>query len=124
MKTLLLLVISLSSFAANSDLKLKYFTNNSYILVTTKKIGAFQVNDLCQKNSSCKALQIAKGKPFKIQPTKAPFLGNPAANYCWDAGAKNRILKDEKNNQYDYCVFDDGSMIDAWNLYSAHHGNK
>lgn len=89
--------------------------------VQTQKIGNFRINDLCVKKQNCKAMLVAKGKPFKVQETKAPFVGNPGANYCWDVGAKNRVLKDEKNNQYDFCVFEDGSMIDAWDLYRAHY---
>lgn len=108
------------AFAANSPLKLRYFQNESYKQVVTEKVGQFRVDEKCAKSSSCKSLQIAKGGPYKIHKTKASFIGNPAANYCWDVGAKNRVLKDEKNNQYDYCVFEDGSIIDAWTLYSSH----
>lgn len=114
-------VIFGSAHAAESDLKLKYFVNNAYTSVQTQKVGTFRVNDVCSKNPKCKALTVGRGKPVQIQKTKAAFVGNSGANYCWDVGAKNRILKDEKNNQYDYCVFEDGSMIDAWDLFSAHY---
>lgn len=117
---LILLSLSVTS-AAGTDLKLKYFVNNAYTQVQTQKIGNFRINDLCAQKQNCKAMLVAKGKPFKVQETKAPFVGNPGANYCWDVGAKNRVLKDEKNNQYDFCVFEDGSMIDAWDLYRAHY---
>ncbi|WP_374076676.1 DUF333 domain-containing protein [Bdellovibrio bacteriovorus] len=117
----LILLGSLIASAAGTDLKLKYFVNNAYTQVQTQKIGNFRINDLCVKKQNCKAMLVAKGKPFKVQETKAPFVGNPGANYCWDVGAKNRVLKDEKNNQYDFCVFEDGSMIDAWDLYRAHY---
>ncbi|WP_295900349.1 DUF333 domain-containing protein [uncultured Bdellovibrio sp.] len=111
----------LVAHASPEDLNLKYFVNNAYTQVQTKKIDKFRVNDLCVKKQNCKAMLTAKGKPFKVQQTKAPFTGNPGANYCWDVGAKNRVLKDDKNNQYDFCVFDDGSMVDAWDLYQAHY---
>lgn len=114
----------LSLAFASSDLELRYFVNNAYTKVETKKVDNFRVNDVCVKNKKCKAMEVAKGKPFKIKPTKTPFVGNPGANYCWDAGAKNRVLKDSKNNQYDFCVYEDGSMVDAWDLYSAHYPDK
>lgn len=117
----LILLSSQSASAASTDLKLKYFVINTYTQVQTQKVGNFRINDLCVKKQNCKAMLVAKEKPFKIQQTKAPFVGNPAANYCWDVGAKNRVLKDDKNNQYDFCVFEDGSMIDAWDLYQAHY---
>ncbi|WP_413612888.1 DUF333 domain-containing protein [Bdellovibrio sp. HCB-110] len=121
MKIISLIFLSSLAFTAGTDLKLKYFVNNAYTQVQTQKIGNFRINDLCVKKQNCKAMLVAKGKPFKVQETKAPFVGNPGANYCWDVGAKNRVLKDEKNNQYDFCVFEDGSMIDAWDLYRAHY---
>jgi putative hemolysin len=106
---------------AAETIDLKYLSNGKYLDVKIVKIGKSKVSIDCQANTACTALKVANGKAFKIQLTSAPFVGNPGANYCWDIGAKNRILKDEKNNQYDFCVFEDGSMIDAWNLYSKHY---
>ncbi|WII73879.1 DUF333 domain-containing protein [Bdellovibrio sp. 22V] len=114
-------VLSHLAFAANSEMTLRYYVNNAYTQVKTQKVDQVRVNDVCVTKKNCKALTAVKSKPFKIQPTKAPFVGNPGANYCWDAGAKNRVLKDQSNNQYDFCVFDDGSMVDAWDLYKAHY---
>ncbi len=109
---------------ATENKNLKYLNNGNYLDVKIVKIGKYKVSISCHTNTSCAALKVANGKPFKIQKTDAPFVGNMGANYCWDVGAKNRILLDSKNNQYDFCVFDDGSMIDAWNLYSKHYPPK
>lgn len=103
------------------SLNLKYNIDGKSTVVNIVEIKKNKVSANCLKNSSCLAMKISNGKPAKIQVTKSPFVGNPGANYCWDVGAKNRILVDEKNNQYDFCVFEDGSMIDAWNLYSKHY---
>lgn len=123
LKISFLLIVSASISFAEVTNKFKYFVNGKYTDVETISISSVRVNLLC-KNTACKALKVANGKPFKIQKTEAPFVGNIGANYCWDVGAKNRILLDSKNNQYDFCVFDDGSMIDAWNLYTKHYPPK
>lgn len=112
-------------FATSSqNVSFRYYVNDKYVDVAIVKVGDLRVNEICKKTSSCQALKTAKGKPFKTQESKAPTYGNPAANYCWDVGAKNRILKDSKNHEYDFCVFPDGSMIDAWNLHSKHYPPK
>lgn len=119
---LLVLIFSNSGYSAETDLTLRYLSKESYSVVQTKKINGIRVNEICLKTgSTCQALRVLKAKVSSAPKTTAPFVGNPAANFCWDVGAKNRILKDEQNNQYDYCVFEDGSMADAWMLYEAHH---
>lgn len=99
---------------------LKYFRNGTYVDVKIIRVGKSKVSANC-KNSMCQALKVANGNSLKSKISGAPFTGNPGANYCWDVGAKSKILEDQKNNQYDFCEFPDGSMIDAWNLYSKHY---
>lgn len=72
------------------------------------------------KNKKCQALLSLKKKPVKSK-IKNPVSGNPSSTHCWDMGGKPRILKDKKNNEIDYCLFKDGSMIDGWDLYYSHN---
>ncbi|MEN0060262.1 MAG: DUF333 domain-containing protein [Bdellovibrio sp.] len=119
----LIALFLIPAFAANT--KMKYYINNAYTTIEIQKQGKVRVDAVCSKKlSKCTALQVANGKRFPASPHKGPLFGNPASSYCWDVGGKSRILKDEKNNQYDYCVFNDGSMVDAWDLYSVHYSNK
>lgn len=104
--------------------KLKYYVNGKYSIVEVAKVNSVKVNAFCIKNPSCEALKIVNGKPFKVRENNIALAGNPGANYCWDVGAKNRILKDAKGNEYDFCVFTDGSMADAWNLFAKHYPAK
>lgn len=43
--------------------------------------------------------------------------GHPASKFCSLQEGKNLILRDEKNRQYDFCQFKDGSMVESWGLY-------
>ena len=86
------------------------------------EIQKAQFSTSCLKSGkpSCEAWKVFSGKAKTETESKIPLAGDPAAKYCWDVGAKNRILKSADNKQYDYCVFNDGSMIDAWDLYYRH----
>lgn len=120
--TFISLLLPLSALGAEKILTLKYYVDKDYVSVPTRRIGKVRVNDMCyRKVSTCKALKVSKTSPKSARQKKNTLAGNPGANYCWDLGAKNRILKDDQNNQYDFCVFEDGSMVDAWNLYEAHY---
>jgi putative hemolysin len=48
----------------------------------------------------------------------APLKGNPASSLCSEQlKGKNRTLKDLIGNEYAICEFEDGSMVDAWDVF-------
>lgn len=69
------------------------------------------------KTPQCQAYSATKKNIISLNKPNTPLAGHPAAYMCGSAGGVNRVLKDDKNNEYDYCEFKDGSMIDAWDLY-------
>lgn len=84
------------------------------------KIKNAWVSESCAKNKNCAALK-ALDKKVTLPPAKNGLAGNPGSSYCLEKGGVARILKDAGNSEYDYCLFKDGSMIDSWNMYSAHY---
>lgn len=72
------------------------------------------------KPPKCDALEATKEKVLS-KGSKAPFIGHPASNYCKSKNGSSRILIGKDNKQYDYCLFQDGSMIDSWDLYYKHY---
>lgn len=108
----------------SSDLSFRYYVDSKYTNVNIVQIGDLKVNEICKRKKNCKAVTVATGQPIKARGSTGPTYFHAGASYCWDVGAKNRILKDAQNNEYDFCVFDDGSMIDAWNLYGKHYPIK
>jgi putative hemolysin len=88
----------------------------------TKKIAiidfnGFSVNDVCaNKLNNCQALLATKlVRSISSLDTKR-LVGHPASKMCFAKGGSSIILKDPKRNEYDYCLFPDGSMIDSWQL--------
>ncbi|MFM6928486.1 MAG: DUF333 domain-containing protein, partial [Bdellovibrio sp.] len=112
--TLIVCLHSLPIKAA--ELTLRLYDGKRYEQVKTLEIQKTQFSANCLKNGkpSCDAWTVFSGKPKPESQNKTPLAGDPAAKYCWDVGSKNRILKSADNKQYDYCVFNDGSMVDAW----------
>ncbi|MBC7712910.1 MAG: DUF333 domain-containing protein [Rhizobacter sp.] len=119
MKTLCLFLISFSLIAADAPLKeLTYQARkNSSENISIKVLNKLRVNDNCfARKNECLTF-INK----KIEKTKkeGPFKGNPASSYCISADGDSIILKDKKNNEYDYCRFDGNFLIDSWDLYES-----
>ena len=98
---------------------LSLFNGKGYDKVKLTVIDKVSVNDTCVKNKKCAALVAAATK--KTLPPTEGLAGNPASNYCVEQKGVPRILKDEKRNEYDFCLFKDGSLVDSWELYTKHY---
>lgn len=84
-------------------------------IVTKDKV---KINSLCSKlDKKCKALIATK---IKLTKTKHQDGSHPASIGCERKGGESIILQDEKRNDYDYCLFKDGSMIDSWDLEKSY----
>lgn len=106
-------------------MKLQLFSakTKSYQSVQIATMNDIKISKSCleKKNKmNCQAW-LAIQKKVADQSAPSPMLGHPAARYCLANNAKNQILRDENQREYDYCVFSDGSMVDAWSLYNRHH---
>ncbi|MEK2643743.1 DUF333 domain-containing protein [Bdellovibrio sp. BCCA] len=116
-------VLAYSFDVSAASLKLEMYSSEKkkYETVSVIDLQEFKISKNCIKSGkpSCQAWD-ATSKKSKTDLT-GPALGNPAARYCLEMGANNRILMDEKKREFDYCIFADGSMIDAWSLYNKHH---
>ncbi|MFM6929617.1 MAG: DUF333 domain-containing protein [Bdellovibrio sp.] len=117
-----LIVVTFGIQLRAAELSLRYYTNGKYeqIKMTEVQKSRFSINCIKNGKPSCDAWTVFSGKSKPESQNKTPLAGDPAAKYCWDVGSKNRILKSADNKQYDYCVFNDGSMVDAWDLYYRH----
>lgn len=91
------------------------------IKIETQSHSQVEVTKSCfskkSKSLECDAYK-ALSKKVEMKKPDIPLAGHPAAFYCGSAGGLNRILKDSKNNEYDFCEFKDGSMINSWHLYN------
>ncbi|MNK01197.1 hypothetical protein D3C87_189920 [compost metagenome] len=117
----IMLILPLQSMAQEKqNLRLYNDKTKAYDSLSFVKINKAWVSESCAKKSTCSALTALK-KKVTIKPNESGFFGNPGSAYCLSQGGVARILKDAKNSEYDYCLFPDGSMIDSWNMYYAHH---
>lgn len=71
------------------------------------------------EKSKCDAAKVLKQKKSLTAPKTNIGGKNPGAVVCKDLLKKQiRILKNHKDDENSFCVFDDGSMISAINLQS------
>jgi hypothetical protein len=118
LKFILCLILSYS-FAYPSSLKVS--EGEKYVNVKIKEHKNIHYNDICFKGPTikCEAFEATKIK-IELSESKTGFVGHPAARYCHDRKAMVRILIAEDKKQYDFCLFKDGSMVDAWELFYKH----
>ncbi len=84
-------------------------------IVEVKSVDGIKYTNFHQ---SALALKALKSKKPNLDSKK--LIGNPASRNCTLLGGKSIILRDSKNRQYDFCRFQDESMIDSWSLYEKH----
>lgn len=106
------------------DFKLFDAAKKSYRTVTMIERDGVTISKGCLKSGKmkCQAWAAVSKKIARAATPGVGVVGNPAARYCFDHNANNRILLDSKKREYDYCVFGDGSMIDSWSLFYKHFG--
>jgi uncharacterized protein len=130
MKTILLtLFLFFSTHAqAQAPLELTRLDKNlKPIKLKISKIENLNFAGACLSQPPCKALVASRvkypPKPKKVVegPPREELLGHPAAQYCLQTGGRNIFLTDAKSNQYDYCLFEDESLVDSWSMYWKHH---
>lgn len=98
------------------------FINDKYRIFKTKTYEELELDSSCFKNSipNCEAYKLSQLK------TKGPVLkhesmNNFAAVHCADINGKNLIALDKDRNEYNFCLFKDGSMVNAWSMYLKHN---
>lgn len=119
--SILLSLLFIVYSAYSSELQLYSASTQKYESVTVVDYQGVKISKSCLKDGKpkCQAWNAVGRGVASIGG--GPLLGNPAAKYCGSHKAQNKILKDKMTKEYDYCVFPDGSMIDAWSLYNKHH---
>lgn len=118
---LYILTLGLQAQAAETQvMRLYNGKTKKYDDLKVVKIKNVWVTESCAKKTNCEALMALTKKAPQAVSTNG-LAGNPGSAYCMQKGGVARILKDTKNSEYDYCLFKDGSMVDSWNMYSAHY---
>ena len=114
------MVLFIAFALAQSTKSLTLYNGKTYDRLKFTQIEEVYVNDVCVKNKKCLALVALKTKKT-LPPSNTGLAGNPASTYCTTQNGVPRILKDDKRNEYDFCLFKDGSLADSWEMYSKHY---
>lgn len=100
----------------------RVFEKESYVDIKTRVFNNLELTEKCFKSvlPKCDAFD-ATIKKTPLSKSTTDMLGNLSSRYCHDKGGSSRILIDNDNRQFDFCLFKDKSMIDAWDLYYKHY---
>lgn len=95
-----------------------YFFGEDYHTFTTKKIGQVAYSHHCFKTAKpdCEAIRLSSLKNITIKIDN-PEMRNYASAYCSEIYGKNMIAFDHDKKEYNFCRFEDGSLVASWSLY-------
>lgn len=101
------------------------FIEDKYHIFKTKEFEKIELTEGCLKSATpkCQAYEFAQIKPKNLS-VKYPGFNNFSAIHCDAVGGKNLLALDDKNNHYNFCRFDDGSMANSWSMYYKHFPAK
>ena len=94
------------------------FVNNTYEVFKTQNFEQLEIDRRCFKNGKpkCEAYLFSQMKPASIN-SPDHYIANLGAAHCHAVYGMNLIALDSKRNQYNFCRFKDGSMVNSWSLY-------
>lgn len=94
------------------------FIDGSYEVFKTKKFENLELDLKCFKNGmpSCEAYSFSQMKPTSSDLEKNK-INNFAAAHCHAIYGINLIALDHKKNEFNFCRFKDGSMVNSWSVF-------
>ncbi|MNL38071.1 hypothetical protein D3C87_1602570 [compost metagenome] len=98
------------------------FIENKYQVFSTEKYDDLEYSVGCIKNKNCQASKAAQDKTAPKYKTDNLF--HPAAQFCEARGGKNLIALNDKKEEFNFCRFQDNSMVNSWSMYLKHNPKK
>lgn len=107
------------SLNCHAEIMFHKINNGAAKKINIELLNGMHVNQKCiEAQSDCLSVlnKLKKTGDKSIAPYPK-LVGNPASNHCQQSGGYSEILHDEKNNEYDYCVFNEKYFVDSWDFY-------
>lgn len=97
------------------------FITDAYVIFKTQKFENLELDTKCfkSKKPQCEAYAMAKIKPKDIQSLGGAT--NLAAINCENMNGRNMIAVDMQHNEFNFCRYKDGSMVNSWSMYKYHN---
>lgn len=116
MKTFFLLLISFS-FAVKAEVFTYWPDQKTEQKIKMTKLNGMTVNEVCMKEKkACLKIIESVIKNRVEKKTEAGPLGNPASINCEANKGQSEVLRDSKNNEYDFCLLEKKYLVDSWDL--------
>lgn len=86
--------------------------------IKISKLNGLNVSEDClsEKEKCQKSIEAFRKTKAALSASRTE-AGNPASAYCEARSGQSEILRDNKNNEYDFCLIEKKYLIDSWDLY-------
>lgn len=124
LKVLFFLIVSQSLLAAEKTVPLPKIQDGEFAVFDGTQYRKFKVFDSdgltfstdCKLSAmKCKAVEVAQKKNTKIENPEHGI--SPASQLCSLVDGKNLIAFNSKKEEYNFCEFEDHSLVNSWSLY-------
>lgn len=118
MKIILFFFLFFQTFALLAEEFTFHLSKTKSTKISIQRLNGIQVNAEClkEKKACLKIIDAAKKRKADMKKNKEGAFGNPASLNCEAHQGDPEILTDKKNNEYDYCLFDNKFLLDSWDL--------
>lgn len=94
--------------------------NKTVKKIRISKLSGLNVNEDCfaEKEKCLKSIEAFRKSKVEKKENKTE-TGNPASVYCEERMGQSEILRDSKQNEYDFCLIEKKYLIDSWSLFKT-----
>ena len=118
----LVIILLPISWASESIEELSFFFEGKETKIPMVSFNGAEFNTDCTKSlKSCDAYKAYNGKPKKLKKDNS---GSIALSYCKTLNSTPVLLKNKKDEEFAFCLFEDLSFVKAWDIYHKHWEEK
>ncbi len=97
------------------------YNQGHYQIFSLLEVDGLKLDESCKSKlkPTCAAYQVGiNGKVnHQVNHKNGEFNGSPASQFCSDLGGANLIALNSQKQEFNFCEFKDGSLVNSWSLY-------
>jgi hypothetical protein len=99
----------------------RYLDKNKPLAIQILEKEKLHINENCFKHfKECESFLKKNANPHATADKNHNLIGHPAGEFCTNSNGKPEIFFDAKNNQYDFCNFNEQYIVDSWDFYNRY----
>jgi hypothetical protein len=110
----LIIGLLLSTSALHAEVFTHQYERNKSEKIQMVLVDGMNISESCSKN--IKSCWKYFNQKIKNSHVKTKLKGHPASIFCSEVNGISLIVRDSKNNEYDFCKFETDFYVDSWDL--------